>query len=42
MSQQQLSIDAGLVTLCLAPRGNQFATLEVTRRAWVRISSSIT
>jgi 5-methylthioadenosine/S-adenosylhomocysteine deaminase len=28
----RLSSDDGLVTLCLAPRGNQFATLDVTRR----------
>jgi 5-methylthioadenosine/S-adenosylhomocysteine deaminase len=28
----RLSSDDALVTLCLAPRGNQFATLEVTRR----------
>ncbi|HKI92999.1 MAG TPA: amidohydrolase family protein [Gaiellaceae bacterium] len=28
----RLSSDDALVTLCLAPRGNQFATLDVTRR----------
>ena len=28
----RLSADDALVTLCLAPRGNQFATLDVTRR----------
>jgi 5-methylthioadenosine/S-adenosylhomocysteine deaminase len=30
----RLSSDDGLVTLALAPRGNQFATMEVTERDW--------
>jgi 5-methylthioadenosine/S-adenosylhomocysteine deaminase len=30
----RLSADDALVTLCLAPRGNQFATMEVTARDW--------
>jgi 5-methylthioadenosine/S-adenosylhomocysteine deaminase len=30
----RLSSDEGLVTLCLAPRGNQFATLDVTEQDW--------
>ncbi len=30
----RLSSDDSLVTLCLAPRGNQFATLEVTQQDW--------
>jgi cytosine/adenosine deaminase-related metal-dependent hydrolase len=30
----RLSSDDALVTLCLAPRGNQFATIEVTERDW--------
>jgi len=33
LREGRLSSDDGLVTLCLAPRGNQFATLEVTARA---------
>ena len=32
LREGRLSSDDGLVTLCLAPRGNQFATLEVTQR----------
>jgi 5-methylthioadenosine/S-adenosylhomocysteine deaminase len=30
----RLSSDDALVTLCLAPRGNQFATIEVTEDDW--------
>jgi cytosine/adenosine deaminase-related metal-dependent hydrolase len=30
----RLSSDEARVTLCLAPRGNQFATMEVTRADW--------
>ena len=30
----RLSSDDALVTLCLAPRGNQFATMEVTEQDW--------
>jgi 5-methylthioadenosine/S-adenosylhomocysteine deaminase len=30
----RLASDDQLVTLCLAPRGNQFATMEVTKRDW--------
>jgi 5-methylthioadenosine/S-adenosylhomocysteine deaminase len=30
----RLSSDDSIVTLCLAPRGNQFATLEVTEEDW--------
>jgi 5-methylthioadenosine/S-adenosylhomocysteine deaminase len=30
----RLSSDDQLVTLCLAPRGNQFATMEVTEQDW--------
>jgi 5-methylthioadenosine/S-adenosylhomocysteine deaminase len=30
----RLSSDDALVTMCLAPRGNQFATLEVTEADW--------
>jgi 5-methylthioadenosine/S-adenosylhomocysteine deaminase len=30
----RLASDNGLVTLCLAARGNQFATMEVTERDW--------
>jgi cytosine/adenosine deaminase-related metal-dependent hydrolase len=30
----RLSSDDALVTLALAPRGNQFATMDVTRRDW--------
>jgi cytosine/adenosine deaminase-related metal-dependent hydrolase len=32
LREGRLSSDDALVTLCLAPRGNQFATLEVTAR----------
>ena len=32
--EQRLSSDEARVTLCLAPRGNQFATMEVTRADW--------
>ena len=32
LREGRLSSDDALVTLCLAPRGNQFATLEVTQR----------
>jgi 5-methylthioadenosine/S-adenosylhomocysteine deaminase len=32
--EDRLSSDEGLVTLCLAPRGNQFATMEVTAADW--------
>jgi 5-methylthioadenosine/S-adenosylhomocysteine deaminase len=30
----RLSADDALVTLCLAPRGNQFATMDVTEQDW--------
>jgi cytosine/adenosine deaminase-related metal-dependent hydrolase len=30
----RLSSDDGLITLALAPRGNQFATMDVTERDW--------
>ena len=32
--EERLSSDEARVTLCLAPRGNQFATMEVTRADW--------
>lgn len=34
LRSQYFSSDDQLVTLALAPRGNQFATMEVTRRDW--------
>ena len=34
LREGRLSSDDALVTLCLAPRGNQFATLEVTEDDW--------
>jgi cytosine/adenosine deaminase-related metal-dependent hydrolase len=34
LREGRLSADDALVTLCLAPRGNQFATMEVTKRDW--------
>jgi 5-methylthioadenosine/S-adenosylhomocysteine deaminase len=34
LREGRLSSDDALVTLCLAPRGNQFATLEVTEQDW--------
>ncbi len=34
LREGRLSSDDQLVTLCLAPRGNQFATLEVTEHDW--------
>jgi 5-methylthioadenosine/S-adenosylhomocysteine deaminase len=34
LREGRLSSDDALVTLCLAPRGNQFATMEVTQQDW--------
>jgi 5-methylthioadenosine/S-adenosylhomocysteine deaminase len=34
LREGRLSSDDGIVTLCLAPRGNQFATMEVTEQDW--------
>jgi len=34
LREGRLSADDALVTLCLAPRGNQFATMEVTEHDW--------
>jgi cytosine/adenosine deaminase-related metal-dependent hydrolase len=34
LREGRLSSDDALVTLCLAPRGNQFATMEVTAADW--------
>ena len=34
LREGRLSSDDALVTLCLAPRGNQFATMEVTEEDW--------
>jgi len=34
LREGRLSSDDALVTLCLAPRGNQFATMEVTEQDW--------
>ena len=34
LREGRLSSDDALVTLCLAPRGNQFATMEVTEHDW--------
>ncbi len=34
LREGRLSSDDALVTLCLAPRGNQFATMEVTADDW--------
>jgi 5-methylthioadenosine/S-adenosylhomocysteine deaminase len=34
LRQARFASDAQLVTMCLAPRGNQFATIEVTERDW--------
>jgi 5-methylthioadenosine/S-adenosylhomocysteine deaminase len=34
LREGRLSSDDALVTLCLAPRGNQFATMEVTAQDW--------
>jgi cytosine/adenosine deaminase-related metal-dependent hydrolase len=34
LRDRRLSSDDALVTLCLAPRGNQFATMEVTEEDW--------
>ncbi|HLW95551.1 MAG TPA: amidohydrolase family protein [Solirubrobacteraceae bacterium] len=34
LREGRLSSDDALVTLCLAPRGNQFATMEVTKQDW--------
>jgi 5-methylthioadenosine/S-adenosylhomocysteine deaminase len=34
LRRDRFSSDDQLVTMCLAPRGNQFATMEVTERDW--------
>ena len=34
LREGRFSSDDALVTLCLAPRGNQFATIEVTEQDW--------
>ncbi len=34
LREGRLATDDALVTLCLAPRGNQFATMEVTEQDW--------
>jgi len=34
LREGRLASDDALVTLCLAPRGNQFATMEVTKQDW--------
>jgi 5-methylthioadenosine/S-adenosylhomocysteine deaminase len=34
LREGRLASDDALVTLCLAPRGNQFATLDVTEQDW--------
>ncbi|HJU47699.1 MAG TPA: amidohydrolase family protein [Gaiellaceae bacterium] len=34
LREQRFASDDQLVTMCLAPRGNQFATLEVTQQDW--------